>query len=145
MKSLSRRALADLVGCAALFALVALLVWAISPGERLTQRVYLFIPIYLVLVLGGYIAWFQIERDVREPRWLLQALGSIALGAALFIVCVLYGLYGDSSLSMFAAAQSTGIMIGMTEIVCPGYTFIALSGWVRCLVLRRDSKAGCSA
>jgi len=107
--------------------------------QRVHERVYVFIPIYLALVVAGYGAWVQLGRE-REPRWLLQALVSIGVGAVWFFVDVLLGLSEDSSLSLFAAAKSTGYMFGAALIVFPGYTLIALSGWVRGLVIGNDSK-----
>ena len=134
------RILADLAALIVLGVLI-LLVLIVASGGSLPHVDYVFaLVVYAVLALSGYYAWVQIENPNEDPKWLLQALGSIALGAVLFVVCVLYGLHEDPSLSLFAAANSTGIMIGATEMVCPGYTCIALAGWVRRVVIGRGSK-----
>jgi hypothetical protein len=138
--SLVRRALGDLTGCAMLAILLALIVYGVPGLGTLAQRGNVFLPSYLGLVVGGYVCWLKMEKKLREPRWLLQAVGSVCVGAVFFIPDVLIGVYRNPSLPVLAAAASTGMMFGVTLLACPGYALIAFSGWARSLVIGDGSR-----
>lgn len=133
----SRRILADGVGFCTLAALVALFVCAMPGSNAFAVKVNDFLLGYIPLMVGGYIGWTQMHKKMPEPRWLLQAVTSIGVGAISFLVDTFVGsLQGHpwQLSSPFSAAASTGIMFGVTLLICPGYTFIAFSGWTRSLV-----------
>jgi hypothetical protein len=133
---LVRRVLGDTVGLAALAVLVALLTHILPGGGTPYQLWNTFLVFFGVLAIPGYVCWVQIEKKEQQPRWLWQASISVGAGAVSFILDTLVGFLWHPSLPILHAATSTGIMFGLTTIICPGYTLIALSGWARSVVLR---------
>ena len=130
-----RRLLGDLIGLTILAALVAALIFVLPDAGTTPQRWRLFFMAYVALAVSGYVCWIQMGKRANEPRWLLAVLYSLGAGAVLIIPDILLGLYRDHSLSLLEAAASTGIMFAITLFFCPGFTFIALSGWVRSFVV----------
>jgi hypothetical protein len=136
---LVRRVLGDVVGLAALATLIALLTYILPGGGTPYQLRNTFLVFCGVLAIPGYVCWIQAEKKEQRPRWLWQALISVGVGAASFILDTLVGLALHPSLPILHTATSTGIMFGITALICPGYTLIALSGWVRGLILHHAS------
>lgn len=134
---MARRITGDAVGCAALALLLALLMYVLPDHAAPYQSLNVFFGVYVVLTVGGYICWSQMDKRMARPRWLLQAVTSVGIGVVFFFIDTLVGsLQGHhwQPSSPFSAAAATGIMFGITLLICPGYTFIAFSGWARSLV-----------
>ena len=133
---LVRRALSDTVGLATLAVLVAFLAYIVPSGETPDQIRNMFPLVYGVLAIPGYVCWIRIDNLKQQPHWILQALVSVAAGVVSFVLDTLVGFLWHPSLPILHAATSTGIMLGITALICPGYTLIAISGWVRSVSLR---------
>ena len=129
---------ADFAACATLATLCGLSV-TIYPGVAAVERDPLgYIAIYVVFALMGLLIWRQAHAGKGEPRWQFFAIGSVGLGIVFFICDIAIGRFVSPELPFLTAAvQLRGAFgIATTLIVCPGVTFIALSGWVRSLLLR---------
>jgi len=136
---LVRRVLGDVVGFATLVALIALLTYILRGVSTTYQLRNTFLALCGVMAIPGYICWIQMEKKQQPPHWLWQALISVGAGAASFILDTLVGLVLHPSIPILHAATATGIMFGITALICPGYTLIALSGWARSLIVHRTS------
>jgi hypothetical protein len=135
---LTRRALSDAVSFATLAILVALLMSIISSTDTPAQRWNSSLAIYGVLGVSGYLCWLR-DKEQARVRWITEALVSIALGILILLPDILFGHFWNPSLPALEAATKTGMMFGITLCACPGYTLIALSGWVRSLILYHTS------
>ena len=139
MAPIIRRVLGDVTGGGVLAVLVAL-VQVVPDTVTMLQFKNGFLLDYVPLVIAGYFAWLKMEK-LGSPRWLLQALASVGVGAVFFAMDVAFGMSENPSQPIFSAATSTGLMFGITLLVCPGYTFIALAGWTRSLVIHLGAKS----
>jgi len=140
LTSVIRRVLGDLIGAATLAALTGLISTFAFPvvGGTLTG---VFLAIYGVLGVPGYVYWLQIEKSQDRPQWLLQSVLSVGVGALSLIIDTMVGYLLYGSKSILEAAASTGIMFAATLLVCPGYTAVALAGWSRSLIIRAGASA----
>ncbi len=130
-----RRALGDVIGAATLAALTGLIaafVFKFTGGTL----VGVFLALYAVLAVPGYLYWVQMEKGQKSPQWLLQSVLSVGVGALSFTIDATAGYLLHASKSILENAASTGIMFGITLLVCPGYTAVTLAGWTRSLVIR---------
>jgi hypothetical protein len=86
-------------------------------SEKITQQIY---------DLGG---------------WAAAVGGSVFLGALSFGCDMLVGIINYPGLSPFRAATKVGspFGFGLTVLICPGFTMLAVAGCIRSLVLRSDS------
>lgn len=129
-----RRVCADLIGCITLGLLTAVFI-EIIPYHSGTFLVP-FVIVYGVLLIPGYFWWTRMHRETLNPRWLRQGVASIvvALAALVFDFVVGFALH-PSLRSIPEILSSSGILLGMTLLISPGYTFVALAGFMRSLVL----------
>jgi hypothetical protein len=134
-ESLIARVLGDISGFATLATFVSLVSFFIFRSVRGTPMgVFLFI--YVLLGLPGYLYWVKTGKGEAQPQWLLQALQSIVVGTASCIVDVVVGYWLHKPKSIMAAAASTNVLFGLTLLVCPGFTAVAFAGWIRSLVIQ---------
>jgi len=130
--------LADTAGFAVLAILFALCL-AIYPGVRsVALDPVRFVALYLPFALIGFLVWHQEQAIGKSPRWATVAISSIGLGFFFFLCNVAIGHYLDPELPLLtAAARLRGPWgIATTLLVCPGVTFLAVSGWARSRLYR---------
>lgn len=130
--------LADTAGLAVLAILYAFCL-AIYPGVRsVALDPVRFVALYLPFALIGFFVWHQEPAIGRSPRWASVAVSSIGVGFFFFLCNIAIGHYLEPELPLLAAAaQLRGPWgIATTLLVCPGVTFLALSGWARSRLYR---------
>lgn len=131
--------LADIAGLAVLAMLYGLSLATVYPGRTIVaQDPMRFVAIYLPFALVALFVWHQKRAIHKEPKWPTFAVSSIVLGALFFIGDLAIGHYLDPELPVLTAAMQLRGPWGFetTLLICPGVTFLALSGWARSLLLR---------
>ena len=132
------RVSADAAGLGALLALIALFLYSLPGDTPCYKNMFFTLIMWIILIVPGYSVWVNVHKRKIKPNWLLHAVVSIGVGSSFFVVDTIVGVltgYRFESASIFSAAASTGFMFGTTLCVCPGFTFIAIAGWVRSLIL----------
>jgi hypothetical protein len=133
-----RTLLADSAGFAVLAILYALCL-AIYPGVRsVALDPIRFVALYLPFALIGFLVWHQEQASGKSPRWATVAISSIGLGSFFFLCNIAIGHYLDPELPLLTAAVELRGPWGIatTLLVCPGVTFLSVSGWARSRLYR---------
>ncbi len=138
-----RTVLGDALGLAAIAIQVSVIfLWFVpDDGFRL-----LFGAIAYLVLAAGALYWWHGERvaaKISEPsEWALTIMVTVLGGAVSFGCDILVGLLDFSGLSPWKAATKVGspFGFGLTLLICPGLTMLAIAGWFRCLVVRSATK-----
>ncbi|QNP49123.1 hypothetical protein [Diaphorobacter aerolatus] len=124
---------ATLAGLCTLIILITC-IWIFSPKEYTATRP-LWIFIYFIWVSCALFIWHHKKSPKRSIQWLELTAYSIAAAGLWFcfarLISHVTGSF-DQGLSLF-------IDIGISLLITPGITFIALTGWVRSLFLKSRS------
>jgi len=131
-----RRVLGDAIGFLTLAVLVGFLVYAWPGATTPSKLKELFPPIYILLAIPTYVCWIAKERKAPNTSWLFGAMWSIFAGIISLAGDTLFGYLINPSTSLLKAPLFAGIPFAVTLCLCPGLTYIAISGWVRSLVIR---------
>ena len=126
------RILGDLLGCTALAVFIALLIYPVTDLGSVPQRSAWFVGVYAALAIAAIFIWRRMNGG--RKQWLNQALFSVVTGIAWLLIDVAAGYLRDPS-SPLLEAVATSRLFFITLLLCPGYTAIALSGWVRSFVV----------
>lgn len=133
--SLRKLLLADAIGVGALAGMIALT--AFIMGYRLS--VYAFVGITFALAVIAVGMWHIDNSPYSQASNCLWAVVvSIVVGVIFFGVDAYLGHGKNPDLPLLQAAmETTGPLgFGLTLIICPVTTFIAMAGFVRTIVLR---------
>jgi predicted XRE-type DNA-binding protein len=133
------RFLADIVGFSTL-ALLCGLCFTIFPGlEEIRQHPSFYVGAYIVLSTTAWWVFWRKDLDGSKEQWPSLVLASILGGLAFFACDIVIGRVTHSDLSLLNSAFHVGGLagFGVTLMVCPGITFVALAGWCRSTLLRR--------
>ncbi|MGA2780117.1 MAG: hypothetical protein ABSF94_21390 [Steroidobacteraceae bacterium] len=136
--------LGDIAGLAVLAALYGLTLATVYSGLGvIAEDKISVIAIYLPFALIALFLWHQKQASKREPKWPLFALSSIGVGLFFFFCNIAIGHYLEPDLPLLTAAVRLRGPWGFTTtlLVCPGVTFLALSGWARSLLLSYIERA----
>lgn len=120
----------DAIGLLVLMILVAILSTFVSASEISRP---LSVPIYAAWAASAIFAWRKVEPEAKS--WLRIGLCSIG-GALLW-----YAVTRTASHRIFGATESElskvfDLLIAL--ILSPGLTFVAITGWVRALIRRKQ-------
>lgn len=125
--------MATAVGLIVLAALVAGFA-ALVPDEQLRRPMWVFI--YAAVAAGALFCWTHNDAPRSPNGWLFWAAVSVPAAALLFAVDGAVGWVFNPNQTFLEAATSTGWFL-LNFGICPLGTSIALSGWVRSLLLEK--------
>lgn len=126
------RILGDVVGCIVLAFFIASLIFTFPRLGTLTQRLHLFGGIYVALAIAAVFWWHRSRANRRQ--WLAGIQFSVVAGLAWFLIDVAIAYFDNPSVPLLDALIS-GHSLFITLLLCPGYTAMAFSGWIRSFVL----------
>ena len=119
--------MSDAIGSAVLAveatALTLALHWSIWSG----------ILVFLVLIFMGFLSWYSEKSPTAAKGWGKLALGSIVVGTLFFGCDIGIGMINNQGVSPLEAGAHAGspFGFGLTLLVCPGITAVAVAGFVR--------------
>jgi len=98
---------------------------------------------FVVLASCALYMWYseKITQKINDLGGWAAAVGvSVLLGALSFGCDMLVGIINYPGLSPFRAATKVGSPFGfvLTVLLCPGFTMVAVAGFIRALVLRGE-------
>ena len=129
----------DGIGLIALGVQAFLLLRWLMPDDG--SRLPIGIIAFVVLALCALYMWHseKMTQKISDPGQWAAAVGvSMFLGALSFGCDMLVGIINYPGLSPFRAATKVGspFGFGLTVLLCPGFTIVAVGGFIRALVLR---------
>jgi hypothetical protein len=131
----------DGIGLVALGVQAYLLFGWLMPDDG--YRLPIGVLAFVVLASCALYLWHseKITRKINDlGEWAAAVGASVFLGALSFGCDMLVGIINYPGLSPFRAATKVGspFGFGLTVLLCPGFTMVAVAGFIRALVLRRD-------
>jgi hypothetical protein len=130
--SMFNRMLGDVVGCVVLAFFIASLIFSFPRLGTLSQRLHLFSGIYVALAIAAVFWWHRSGANRRQ--WLAGIQFSVVAGLAWFLIDVAIAYFNDPSVPLLDALIS-GHSFFITLLLCPGYTAMTFSGWIRSFVI----------
>jgi hypothetical protein len=139
--------LPDAVGLAILGVQVFVLLYVLILNRALSEGDFPFaygILSYIVLAAIALYVWYGssfTEKVSRPIQWATAIGASILLGALSFGADMIVGLISNPHLSPIKAGTRAGSPFGfpLTVMLCPGFTMVAISGFVRALFAPKES------
>ena len=100
---------------------------------------------FIVLASVALYMWHaeKITKQISKPsEWAATIAASVFLGALSFGCDMLIGVINYPALAPFRAATKAGgpFGFGLTVLLCPGLTIVAVAGFVQALVPRGESR-----
>jgi tryptophan-rich sensory protein len=121
----------DIIGLIALAGLIGL-VSLFVPASAVPPVMWVFI--YLVWMMGALFIWHHRNAPEKPQTWLVLALCS---GVAASIWSGIANLAASVAVGAHEPGLSKVFDLIVTSIFSPGLTFIAVTGWIRALMVAR--------
>lgn len=136
---LFRRVLADLSAAILLLILVISVYCALLHDASISRAESFLFYFYSPLLMVAYFLWIG-DLSRGSVFWLKVAGLSVLVGVVFLLLDLFFGILFQKHDNLLDALTGNGVSFGITLIIFPGVTFIAISGWLRQKILNHSGR-----